>query len=106
VWQQSAGFLALFHVASDNSVVIACCLNLSLAGRGRAPVPDTSGAIVGGVRRIRPSLTTSAPPILALIPALTFTGRGTRHHGSRSDTVVRGMPVALVSASVVACSAA
>jgi Cu(I)/Ag(I) efflux system membrane protein CusA/SilA len=71
------GFLALFGIASDDGVVIATYLDQSFARRR----PDSIRAIrettvAGASRRIRPCLMTTATTILALIPVLTSTGRG------------------------------
>ncbi|NIA20406.1 MAG: AcrB/AcrD/AcrF family protein, partial [Anaerolineaceae bacterium] len=71
------GFLALFGIASDNGVVIATYLDQSFAsGRVNTVAEARQATVVGAVRRIRPCLMTSATTILALIPILTSTGRG------------------------------
>ncbi len=71
------GFLALFGIASDNGVVIATYLDLRFASGNISSIDDIRQATVeGAVRRIRPCLMTSATTILALIPILTSTGRG------------------------------
>jgi Cu(I)/Ag(I) efflux system membrane protein CusA/SilA len=71
------GFLALFGIASDNGVVIATYLDQRFASGNISSVDDIRQATVeGAVRRIRPCLMTSATTILALIPILTSTGRG------------------------------
>ncbi len=74
VW---VGFLALFGIASDDGVIMATYLNQSFAARK----PDTlveirQAVLAGGTRRIRPCLMTTATTILALLPVLTSTGRG------------------------------
>jgi len=74
VW---VGFLALFGIASDDGVVMSTYLDQSFR---RAP-PDSVKAIRaatldGAKRRIRPCLMTTATTILALIPVMTSTGRG------------------------------
>ncbi|MCD4805333.1 MAG: efflux RND transporter permease subunit [Desulfobacterales bacterium] len=71
------GFLALFGIASDNGVVIATYLDQRFASGNISSVDDIRQATVeGAVRRIRPCLMTSATTMLALIPILTSTGRG------------------------------
>ena len=71
------GFLALFGIASDNGVVIATYLDQRFASGNISSIDDIRQATVeGAVRRIRPCLMTSATTILALIPILTSTGRG------------------------------
>ena len=99
VW---VGFLALFGIASDNGVVIATYLDQSFASRR----PDSIEAIreatiVGAARRIRPCLMTSATTILALIPVLTSTGRGSDVMVPMAIPSFGGMLVVLVSVFVV-----
>lgn len=74
VW---VGFLALFGIASDDGVVIATYLDQSFWKRKIASREDARRAtIAAGLRRVRPCLMTTATTILALIPVLTSTGRG------------------------------
>ncbi|MDT8390856.1 MAG: efflux RND transporter permease subunit [Lentisphaeria bacterium] len=74
VW---VGFLALFGIATDDGVVM--CAYLTQIFR-EAP-PGTREAIrervvEAGRRRVKPCLMTTATTILALLPVLTSTGRG------------------------------
>jgi len=74
VW---VGFLALFGIASDDGVVISTYLDQSFRDRKTTTVDELREAtIAAGVRRVRPCLMTTATTILALIPILTSTGRG------------------------------
>ena len=74
VW---VGFLALFGIAVDNGVVIATYLDQSFARRRTTTVQELRDAtVVAGLRRVRPCLMTTATTILALLPVLTSTGRG------------------------------
>ncbi len=71
------GFLALFGIASDDGVVIATFLDQSFAQNKPKTIQEIREATIAGAsRRIRPCLITSATTILALIPVLTSTGRG------------------------------
>ncbi len=71
------GFLALFGIASDDGVVMCTYLEQSFRGLKPTGVDDIRRAVVkAGTRRIRPCLMTTATTILALIPVLTSTGRG------------------------------
>jgi Cu(I)/Ag(I) efflux system membrane protein CusA/SilA len=71
------GFLALFGIATDAGVLMATILNQNLADRKVGSRSDVRAAVVEGAqRRIRPALMTSATTILALLPVLTSTGRG------------------------------
>ena len=74
VW---VGFLALFGIASDDGVVMCTYLEQSFAGRRLDSTGEVRKAVIeAGARRIRPCLMTTATTILALIPVLTSTGRG------------------------------
>jgi Cu(I)/Ag(I) efflux system membrane protein CusA/SilA len=71
------GFLALFGIASDDGVVMCTYLEQSFKNLKPTGVDDIRSAVVkAGTRRIRPCLMTTATTILALIPVLTSTGRG------------------------------
>ena len=71
------GFLALFGIASDDGVVMCTYLEQSFRGRRIESRDEVREAVIAaGVRRIRPCLMTTATTILALIPVLTSTGRG------------------------------
>lgn len=71
------GFLALFGIASDDGVVMCTYLEQSFRNRPTETVPQIRKAVVAaGSRRVRPCLMTTATTILALIPVLTSTGRG------------------------------
>jgi len=71
------GFLALFGIASDDGVIIATYLDQSFARRRIETAKDAREATLeAGARRGRPCLMTTATTLLALIPVLTSTGRG------------------------------
>ncbi|WP_152051860.1 efflux RND transporter permease subunit [Tautonia marina] len=71
------GFLALFGIASDDGVVITTYLDQSFSSARIETVEDARVATIeAGMRRVRPCLMTTATTILALIPVLTSTGRG------------------------------
>jgi Cu(I)/Ag(I) efflux system membrane protein CusA/SilA len=74
VW---VGFLALFGIATDDGVVMATYLGQAFRAREPATVAELREAVVeGGLRRVRPCLMTTATTVLALLPVLTSTGRG------------------------------
>ncbi|HID23890.1 MAG TPA: efflux RND transporter permease subunit, partial [Planctomycetaceae bacterium] len=71
------GFLALFGIASDDGVIIATYLDQSFARRRIETAMDAREATLeAGARRVRPCLMTTATTLLALVPVLTSTGRG------------------------------
>jgi Cu(I)/Ag(I) efflux system membrane protein CusA/SilA len=74
VW---VGFLALFGIATDNGVIIGTYLDQTFRQHRPGSVAEIRAATIeAGLRRIRPCLMTTATTILALIPVLTSTGRG------------------------------
>jgi Cu(I)/Ag(I) efflux system membrane protein CusA/SilA len=74
VW---VGFLALFGIATDDGVLISTYLRQSFNERKPKTIEEIrEAAVFAGSRRIRPAMMTTATTILALIPILTSTGRG------------------------------
>jgi Cu(I)/Ag(I) efflux system membrane protein CusA/SilA len=74
VW---VGFLALFGIAADDNIVMATYLDEKFSKTPPNSVQEVRQATIeAGKRRIRPCLMTTATTILALLPVLTSTGRG------------------------------
>ena len=74
VW---VGFLALFGIATDDGVLVATFLKDSFKRNTPKTINAIREAVVeGGLRRVRPAMMTTATTILALLPVLTSTGRG------------------------------
>lgn len=74
VW---VGFLALFGIAADDNIVMATYLQQRFAGNEMQTTQQIrQTTIEAAKRRIRPCLMTTATTILALLPVLTSTGRG------------------------------
>lgn len=71
------GFLALFGIATDDGVVIITYLNHRFKDSLPKSKEDVQKMVVeGATRRVRPAMMTSATTILALLPVLTSSGRG------------------------------
>ena len=71
------GFLALFGIATDDGVVIGTYLKQTFAARKPKTVEEIREAtVIAGQRRVRPALMTTATTVLALLPVLSSTGRG------------------------------
>jgi Cu(I)/Ag(I) efflux system membrane protein CusA/SilA len=99
VW---VGFLALFGIASDDGVIISTYLRQIFSAEKPNDVRAIREATVrAGARRIRPALMTAATTILALIPVLTSTGRGSDIMVPMAIPSFGGMTVALVTVFVV-----
>ena len=74
VW---VGFLALFGIATDDGVLVATFLQDSFKEHQPKTKKEIEDAVVlGGKRRVKPAMMTTATTILALLPVLTSTGKG------------------------------
>ncbi len=99
VW---VGFLALFGIATDNGVVLATLLRQVFREESPATIDAVRAAtIAAGTRRARACLMTTATTILALLPVLTSTGRGSDIMVPMAIPSFGGMLVALLSLFVV-----
>ena len=99
VW---VGFLALFGIATDDGVVIASYLDDSFR-RDRITSAEQAreATVTAGLRRVRPCLMTTATTILALIPVLTSTGRGSDIMVPMAIPSFGGMVIAIITMLVV-----
>ena len=99
VW---VGFLALFGIASDNGVIVSTYLDQAFRRREPESVREMREATVAAARRrVRPCLMTTATTILALLPVLASTGRGSDVLVPMAIPSFGGMLVVLVSIFVV-----
>ncbi len=99
VW---VGFLALFGIASDNGVILATYLRQSFAARRPTTVEQIRETTTrAGQRRVRPALMTTATTLLALMPVLTSTGRGSDIMIPMAIPSFGGMAIVLVTIFVV-----
>lgn len=95
VW---VGFLALFGIATDDGVLMTTYLaNAFQSGR-----PDTvhrirDAVVAGATQRIRPAMMTTVTTILALLPVLTSTGRGSDVMVPMALPTIGGMTVAVLT---------
>lgn len=99
VW---VGFIALFGISTDDGVVMATYLNQSF----NSNKPDTimairTSVIEAGKKRIRPCLMTTATTILALIPILTSSGKGSSIMIPMAIPCLGGMLMALITLFIV-----
>ena len=99
VW---VGFLALFGIATDDGVIMATYLKQTFERERPTTVEAVRAAVLhAGQRRIRPCLMTTATTVLALIPVLTSTGRGSDVMMPMAIPTIGGMTVALITIFVV-----
>lgn len=99
VW---VGFIALFGIATDDGVVMATYLTQTFDRNDPENVKEIRASVVeAGMKRIRPCLMTTATTILALLPILTSTGRGSDIMIPMAIPSFGGMLIALITLFVV-----
>jgi len=99
VW---VGFIALFGIATDDGVVMATYLTQNFErNHPKTKTAIRKTVIEAGKKRIRPCLMTTATTILALLPILTSTGRGSDIMIPMAIPSFGGMLVALITLFVV-----
>ncbi len=99
VW---VGFIALFGIATDDGVVMATYLTQTFERNRPKDLQTVRAAVIeAGQKRIRPCLMTTATTILALLPILTSTGRGSDIMIPMAIPSFGGMLIALITLFVV-----
>ena len=96
------GFLALFGIATDDGVLIATYLEQSFARHKPESIEQVRHATMeAGQKRVRPMIMTTATTLLALLPILTSTGRGSDIMIPMAIPAFGGMLVAIITMFVV-----
>lgn len=99
VW---VGFIALFGIATDDGVLMSTYMEQTFAKDKPSTVKEIRKAVLtAGNKRIRPCLMTTATTILALLPILTSTGKGSDIMIPMAIPALGGMSVELISLFVV-----
>ena len=99
VW---VGFIALFGLATDDGVLIGTYLDQSFKRNTTRSLKEVRAAVVeAGQRRIKPAIMTSATTIIALLPVLTSTGRGSDIMVPMAIPAFGGMLVASITYFIV-----
>ena len=74
VW---VGFIALFGIATDDGVIMGTYLMQVFQREKPASIEEVRESVLhAGIKRVRPAMMTAACAIIALIPVLTSTGKG------------------------------
>ncbi|MDX2444653.1 MAG: efflux RND transporter permease subunit [Bacteroidales bacterium] len=74
VW---VGFIALFGIATDDGVLISTYIKQLMEKNKPESVAELRAVIVeAGSKRVRPAMMTTATTLIALLPVLTSTGKG------------------------------
>ena len=74
VW---VGFIALFGISTNDGVIMGTYIHQVFETMKPGSVKDVREAVVtAGKKRVRPAMMTAAVAIIALLPVLTSTGKG------------------------------
>lgn len=74
VW---VGFIALFGIATDDGVLMGTYIHDAFIERDPQTEEEIREAVVyAGLKRVRPAVMTTATTLIALLPVLTSTGKG------------------------------
>ncbi len=101
VW---VGFIALFGVADDDSVVILTYLEQIFGERVPRSVEEVREMVLdGGLKRVRPCLMTTATTVIGLLPVFLTNGRGSDVMQPMAIPSMGGMAVQIITMFVAPC---
>jgi len=101
VW---VGFIAMFGVAEDDSVIVSSYIGDLLEQRPPETVEEVRDLVVeAGKKRIRPNLMATATTVLGLIPVFLVDGRGSDVMQPMAVPSVGGMAVGLTTLFITPC---
>ncbi|MCF8228309.1 MAG: efflux RND transporter permease subunit, partial [Bacteroidales bacterium] len=99
VW---VGFIALFGIATDDGVIMTTYLKQVFGKNKPRSVDEVRKSVIeAGSRRVRPCLMTTATTILALLPILTSTGKGSDVMVPMAIPIVGGMLIEIITLFVI-----
>jgi len=99
VW---VGFIALFGVATDDGVLISTYIKQLMEKNKPKSVKELRGVILqAGSKRVRPAMMTTATTIIALLPVLTSTGKGSDIMVPMAIPLFGGMTIEVLTMFVV-----
>jgi len=95
VW---VGFIALFGIATDDGVLISTYLKQTFDRKHPKTVGEVREKVMeAGMKRVRPAMMTTATTIIALLPVLTSTGKGSDIMVPMAIPSVGGMLIATLT---------
>jgi Cu(I)/Ag(I) efflux system membrane protein CusA/SilA len=101
VW---VGFIAMFGVAEDDSVIVSTYIGDLLEERPPRTVEEVRDLVVeAGSKRIRPNLMATATTVFGLIPVFLVSGRGSDIMQPMAIPSVGGMAVGLITLFITPC---
>jgi Cu(I)/Ag(I) efflux system membrane protein CusA/SilA len=99
VW---VGFIALFGIATDDGVLISTYLKQLFDKKQPGSVAEVRSMVIeAGKKRVRPAMMTTATTIIALLPVITSTGKGSDIMVPMAIPTVGGMLIAILTIFVV-----
>jgi len=99
VW---VGFIALFGIATDDGVLMGTYIHQVFEERDPQTVGEVRAAVLeAGKKRVRPAMMTTATAIIALLPVLSSTGKGSDIMVPMAIPVVGGMIIQIMTMFVV-----
>lgn len=99
VW---VGFIALFGVATDDGVLISTYIKQLQDKNQPSTVKELRALVLeAGTKRVRPAIMTTATTIIALLPVLTSTGKGSDIMGPMAIPLFGGMTIEVLTMFVV-----
>ncbi len=99
VW---VGFIALFGIATDDGVLISTYIKQLFDEKPPKSVREVRAIILeAGKKRVRPAIMTTATTLLALLPILTSTGKGSDIMVPMAIPIFGGMVIAILTIFVV-----
>jgi copper/silver efflux system protein len=99
VW---VGFIALFGIATDDGVLMGTYIHQVFKEKQPSTVPEVRAAVLeAGKKRVRPAIMTTATTIIALLPVLTSTGKGSDIMIPMAIPTIGGMVIQVMTMFVV-----
>ncbi len=99
VW---VGFIALFGIATDNGVLVSTYLMQIFERRKPQTIDQVrENVLEAGQKRARPAIMTTATTLLALLPVLSSTGKGSDVMVPMAIPIFGGMIIAILTIFVV-----
>ncbi len=99
VW---VGFIALFGIATDDGVLISTYIKQLFDEKAPKTVSEVRAKILeAGTKRVRPAIMTTATTLIALLPVLTSTGKGSDIMVPMAIPIFGGMTIAILTIFVV-----
>ncbi len=99
VW---VGFIALFGIATDDGVLISTYIKQLLDEKKPESIAEIREKIMlAGKKRVRPAIMTTATTLIALLPVLTSTGKGSDIMIPMAIPIFGGMVIATLTIFIV-----